>query len=150
MMMMMMMMNAIQFTPNRNPENTLEWLAWAAFLDDSKKALDVTLLETKNVTQIADYFLIVTGESRAQVRAITEDIKEQFKHAGLPHVGDERDANASWCLLDYGDFVIHVMQPEQREFYNLEGYWNHAEVIETETWHGLAKSLGLNWEIEAA
>ncbi|MCX5921465.1 MAG: ribosome silencing factor [Candidatus Melainabacteria bacterium] len=146
----MMMMNAIQFTPNRNPENTLEWLAWSAFLADSKKALDVTLLETKNVTQIADYFLIVTGESRAQVRAITEEIKEQFKHAGLPHVGDERDANASWCLLDYGDFVIHVMQPEQREFYNLEGYWNHAEVIETETWHGLAKSLGLNWEIEAA
>ena len=146
----MMMMNAIQFTPNRNPENTLEWLSWAAFLADSKKALNVTLLETKHVTQIADYFLIVTGESRAQVRAITEEIKEQFKHADLPHVGDERDVNASWCLLDYGDFVVHVMQPEQREFYNLEGYWNHAEVIETQTWHALAKGLGLNWEIEAA
>jgi ribosome-associated protein len=142
------MMNAIQFTPNRTPQNSLEWLAWAAFLADSKKALDITLLETLHVTQIADYFLIVTGESRTQVRAITEEIKEQFKHLGLHAGNDERDTNTSWCLLDYGDFIIHVMQPEQREFYNLEGYWNHAEIIETTTWQATAKTLGLNWEID--
>ena len=84
MMMMMMMMNAIQFTPNRNPENTLEWLAWAAFLADSKKALDVTLLETKNVTQIADYFLIVTGESRAQVEPSPKKLKNNSNTLAYP------------------------------------------------------------------
>jgi ribosome-associated protein len=131
------------YTPKQLPQSALEWATWAAYLADSKKALDIQVLKTDKVTTLADYFVICTGQSKPQARAIAEEIAYAFRHAGNTATGDERDVANTWCLLDFTDVVVHVMQPEARTFYGLETFWNHAEEVPAEEWHAVAKSLGL-------
>jgi ribosome-associated protein len=130
-------------SPKQLPQSALEWATWAAYLADSKKALDIQVLKTDKVTTLADYFVICTGQSKPQARAIAEEIAYAFRHAGNTATGDERDVANTWCLLDFTDVVVHVMQPDARTFYGLETFWNHAEEVPAEEWHAVAKSLGL-------
>lgn len=135
--------NTSTHIPNRKPETALEWATWAAYLADSKKALDIQVLKTDKVTTLADYFVICTGQSKPQARAIAEEIAYEFRHAGNTATGDERDVANTWCLLDFTDVVVHVMQNEARDFYGLEKFWNHAELVPAEEWHAVAEELGL-------
>ena len=146
------MMNHLpaSLTPNKLPETSLEWVAWAAYLADSKKALGITVLETSTVTTLADYFLVCSGQSKTQVRAIAEEIAFAFKHAPKDILSDERDDSNTWCLLDFHDVVIHVMQEEARGFYQLEQFWNHARQLETSEWFEVAKGMGLGSEEASA
>jgi ribosome-associated protein len=130
-------------TPTRLPESPLEWAAWAAYLADAKKALNIQVLHTTAVSQMADYFVICTGQSRTQVRAIAEEVAFYFKHANNQATGDERDTGNTWCLLDFGDVIVHVMQEEARGYYQLEKFWSHAEVVPTEDWIACATDMGL-------
>jgi ribosome-associated protein len=132
-----------QHTPDRPPETALEWAAWAAYLADAKKATDIQILRTEKVTQLADYFVICSGQSKTQVRAIAEDIAYEFKHADNAPSSDERDVNSTWCLLDFRDIVVHVMDQETRGFYQLEQFWSHADLIPAEEWYAVATELGL-------
>jgi|GEM_PF-767010 len=132
-----------QHTPNRRPETSLEWAAWAAYLADSKKATDIQILHTEKVSQLADYFIICSGQSKTQVRAIAEEIAYEFKHVDNAPSSDERDVANTWCLLDFKDIVIHVMEQETRRFYQLEQFWSHADLLPDAEWHDVAKDLGL-------
>ena len=103
---------------------------WAAELAAEKKAEDLTLLEVSKVSIIADYFLIATGRTRAQVHAICDYLLEKFKERNRPLLGLEGYQEGWWVVLDYGDLVIHLFQPEAREFYNLERLWRRAPLVE--------------------
>ena len=95
---------------------------------DDRKASELVLLRVEEVSYLADYFVIGTGFSKTQVRAIAESIEE--KVAGQYHLKPLRIAGkseGSWVLLDYGDVIAHIFLPEEREFYNLEAFWGHAE-----------------------
>lgn len=98
---------------------------------DDKKAVDIILLKVSDVSYLADYFVIATGFSKTQIRAISDEIEakivEEFQQYPL-RVEGKTDGN--WILQDYGDVIVHLFLPEDREYYNLEAFWGHAERIE--------------------
>jgi ribosome-associated protein len=103
----------------------------AARAADDRKAADMILLKISGVSFIADYLLIVTGFSRAQLRAISESVQEKVKETyGLLPMSTEGESHGDWVLVDYGDVIVHIMSPDGREFYNLEAFWSHGELID--------------------
>lgn len=111
----------------------------AQFLDD-KLAKDITILNISNVSSLADYFVIVTGDSTPQVKALMETTKEKVKStfSRLP-VRQENDTKNRWNLLDYGDVVVHILHKDERETYAIEKFWNHAYSILEGEWRETAK-----------
>jgi len=107
-----------------------DWALIAARAADAKKATDIVVQEVRESLVITDYFVIVTGANNRQVDAITEAIEEALRNeAGIKPIGREGLKEQTWILLDYGDLVVHVFQPELREFYRLEAIWNDAPFI---------------------
>lgn len=96
---------------------------------EDKKGRDVTLLNLKGISMVTDYFLIVTGNTTTQVKAITDHLDEKLPESGIPLLRIEGLPEGKWVLVDCGDLVVHVMTPETREFYNLERLWGDAEVL---------------------
>jgi len=97
-----------------------------------KKAQDVLVLELKGLSIIADYFVICSGESTTQVRAIVEAIEEHFLKKGTRPLGIEGLNYSHWVLIDYGDVIIHVFEEETRAYYQLEKLWLDAPRIHIE------------------
>ena len=106
----------------------------ARILDD-KLGKDITILNISNVSVLADYFVIVTGDSTPQVKALSSTVRDKIKQLfeRIP-MRDENDNKNRWNLLDYGDVIVHVLHRDERETYALEKFWNHALKIERETW----------------
>jgi len=97
---------------------------------EDKKGGDITLLSLKGISMVTDYCLIVTGNTTTQVKAITNHLEEKLPEMGVPVIHLEGLPTANWVLMDCGgDLVIHVMTPDQREFYQLERLWKDAEVM---------------------
>ena len=95
---------------------------------DDRKGADITLLKVGNVSYIADYFVVVTGFSSAQVRAIAGSIEKTVEtELGRLPLRTEGQLEGSWVLMDYGDVIVHIFMPQEREFYGLEAFWGHAE-----------------------
>ena len=113
--------------------NTLELAKYAVKLMDAKKALDIEVLKTTNLTSLADYFVIAAGNSFTQVSAIAEEIDFQLGLQGHQPKRIERDKGSNWILLDYGDVIIHVFYKETRSFYQLERLWADAQRFDAET-----------------
>jgi ribosome-associated protein len=97
---------------------------------DSLRADAIVALDLRELTIIADFFLICTGNSSIQIRAIADRIEERMREQGLHKLRVEGYQEATWILLDYGDVVVHVMAAEQRAFYNLEKFWEKAPRLE--------------------
>ena len=116
--------------PTRDGVTSRETALLAARVVSEKKARDVVVLEVGEITYIADYFLICTGTSDIQVQAIADHLKESFKKKGYELMRKEGYREARWVLLDYGDLIVHVFQPEERAFYNLERLWSNAPELE--------------------
>ena len=98
---------------------------------DDKKAQDIVLLKVADISYLADYFVIITGFSRTQLKAIAESIEEKIeeKYHRVPvRVSGKREGE--WVVQDYEDVIVHTFLPEEREYYNLEAFWGHAERIE--------------------
>ncbi len=98
---------------------------------DEKKAQDIVLLKVSEVSYLADYFVIVTGFSRTQLNAIAEAIEDRLEEELDLHpvrVSGKREGN--WIVQDYGEVIVHIFLPEEREYYNLEAFWGHAERLE--------------------
>lgn len=106
----------------------------AANLAEAKKASETLVLDTGKVSYLADYFVICTGDSPAQIRTIADEIEKAFRKRGQVRIGTEQDKTYKWCLLDYGDVVIHVMHRNERQFYQLENFWSHANVVSQDKW----------------
>ncbi|HYQ48383.1 MAG TPA: ribosome silencing factor [Thermodesulfovibrionales bacterium] len=96
----------------------------------NKKAQDVIILELGDLTVIADYFVICSGESTTQVRTIAEFIEQELSRKGITPIGREGVRHSHWVLLDYGDVIIHVFEKETREYYGLEKLWMDARAME--------------------
>ncbi len=100
-------------------------LAAEAAID--KKATDVVIIDVADLLVVTDFFVIATGNTAIQVRAIADEVEEQLRErAGVKPIGREGLEEGAWALLDYADFVVHVFQPEEREFYRLEKLWGDA------------------------
>lgn len=106
----------------------------AQFLDD-KLAKDITILNISHVSSLADYFVIASGDSTPQVKALMENVKDKIKKyfSRLP-IRNENDLKNRWNLLDYGDVVVHILHKEERENYALEKFWSHAFSISEDEW----------------
>jgi ribosome-associated protein len=85
------------------------------------------------LTQIADFFIICSGESTTQVKAIQEQIEEEFEEAGIKPLGIEGRKNNLWVLMDYGDIIIHIFEEQTRAYYELEKLWIDAKRIPLES-----------------
>lgn len=96
----------------------------AAALD--KKGEQLMEIDISKKTILADRFVIVTGRSRIQTRAIADSISQRVEEAGQRVSRTEGYADGNWILLDLGNIVVHVFTPEQRAFYNLERLWAEA------------------------
>jgi len=111
----------------------------ARTLDDNL-GKNISVLNISNVSSLADYFVIVTGDSTPQVRALTENtsfrIKELFQR--LP-MKVENDAKNRWNLIDYGDVVVHVLHKDEREAYAIEKFWSNAFCINEADWKEISK-----------
>ena len=110
-------------------ESKANWLV-AVRAAESKKAADITVLDLREVTSFADFFVICTGSNPRQVQAIAEEIDVQLAKAGEKATSLEGYKNAEWVLADYGDMIVHVFSPKAREFYELERLWRHAKTVE--------------------
>jgi ribosome-associated protein len=96
----------------------------------NKKGSDVKILDLKELTTIADYFIICSADSDIQVRAIADEIDKKLHEEGIRLWHKEGLKGLNWVLLDYVDVVVHVFKKSVREFYNLERLWGDAPVIE--------------------
>ena len=107
--------------------NSRELAVIAAEAASDKKADDIVALNIAELLVVTDYFVIATGNTNIQVRAIAGEIEDQLRErGGVKPIGREGETEAKWVLLDYGDIVIHVFQPEERAFYRLEKLWGDA------------------------
>jgi len=93
-----------------------------------KQAVDITVL--KLVGAFADYFLLASGSSQPQIKAISEAIEERLRRDGLRLTHREGKPGAEWVLLDYGDFVVHIFSERARQYYDLERLWRTAERVD--------------------
>jgi len=95
-----------------------------------RKALDVMVLDLTGISSATDHFLLATGNSDVQVKAIAEHILDELKKAGDRPEHVEGLEGGRWVLLDYIDYVVHVFHPQAREFYQLESLWGDAPRLE--------------------
>lgn len=91
---------------------------------DDMKAEDVQTFSVSEMTSVTDYMIVSSGTSNRHVRSIANHVVEELRDAGMRPVGSEGTEHGEWILLDYGDVVLHVMQPRVRDFYQLEKLWN--------------------------
>jgi ribosome-associated protein len=94
-----------------------------------KKALDIVVLDLREIASFTDYFVITSGNNERQVQAISDEVFETLKKAGTAAARVEGYKNAEWILLDYGDFVVHVFDEKARRFYDLERLWRESRRV---------------------
>lgn len=95
-----------------------------------KKAYDLILLEVREFTSIADYFIICSGRSDRQVQSIAQGIEENLAGMGIVPLSIEGLSRGQWVLMDFSDVIVHIFYQPVREFYNLEGLWSHAPTVD--------------------
>ena len=98
-----------------------------------RKALGLVVLDVRDLTSVADAFIICSGSSNRQVTAIAEFIQTELKKAGIKPLSVEGKKEGLWVLLDYGHVIIHVFYESVRNFYDLEGLWVDAKRIKTKS-----------------
>jgi ribosome-associated protein len=94
-----------------------------------KMGSDVILMQIGELSLIADYFVICTGETERQLDAIRYELQRQLKTEGEYPVGTEGTPASGWVLMDYGSVVVHIFAPSQRERYQLERLWSDAKIV---------------------
>ncbi len=99
--------------------------AVVAALEDIK-AKDIAVLDVKHLTSMTDCMIIASGDSNRQTRALANNVQEKLKEAGVQAIGVEGEEVGEWVLVDFGDVVVHIMQPAVREYYNLEQLWGEV------------------------
>lgn len=105
--------------------DTSNWTV-AAQAAESKKALDLQVLDLREVTSFTDFFVICSASSGRQGQAIADEIGKQLKEIGEKPVSVEGYDPAEWILMDYGDFIVHIFSESARSYYDLERLWRHA------------------------
>jgi len=94
-----------------------------------KKALDLVVLDLREIASFTDYFVIASGNNERQVQAISDEVFEKLKKSGTAAARVEGYKSAEWILLDYGDFIVHVFLDKARKFYDLERLWRESKRV---------------------
>ena len=103
----------------------------AAKACDEKKAKDIKLIKIDKVSFISEWILIAEGLSDVQVRSITNSVEGELREkAKIEPLRKEGISEAKWALLDYGDLIINIFQPEIRKFYDLENFWSNGKKLD--------------------
>jgi ribosome-associated protein len=113
--------------------NSLALAQRAAQIALENKAQDVVILDLRGVSDMTDFFIVVSGTSDTAVRSIGQHVLEDMKKEGSPAAHIEGLEKGRWVLLDFVDFVVHVFHPTLRNFYQLERLWADAEQIPVES-----------------
>ncbi len=98
-----------------------------------KKASDVVVLDLRNTPAFTDFFILCSGQSTRQVKAIADGVEEALRAAKVRPAHVEGYQRGEWVLMDYFTFIVHVFTPQTRAFYSLERLWGDAERIEVES-----------------
>jgi ribosome-associated protein len=101
----------------------------AARTAEENRGADIVLLDMRELTSMFDFFVIVSGASRRQLHAMSEEIDRVLAEKGDRRIGIEGYGESRWILLDYGDVVVHLFEPETRAYYALEQLWGRAKRI---------------------
>jgi ribosome-associated protein len=105
----------------------------AARIAEENRGTNIVILDMRELTSVFDFFIIANGTSRRQLHAMSEEIDRVFEQElGDHRLGIEGYEESRWILLDYGDLVVHLFEPETREYYALEQLWSHAKRVEFE------------------
>ena len=94
-----------------------------------KQAADIVLLDAREVCNFTDYFVMLSGETSRQLKTIYEEIEQTLKREGVRPNRREGNLDSGWLLLDFGDVIVHIFAPEEREYYQLDELWNQATPI---------------------
>lgn len=107
---------------------------------DNRKSENPAILDVRGLSTVTDFFLIVTGTSQPHLRAITEEVIDQFKkeHGIRPHTVDG-NVGTGWVVVDYHDVIVHAMTEEMRDRYDLEALWGDAPRIKPRRPRGMGK-----------
>lgn len=101
-------------------------------LADNKKAEDIVILDVRKLSSVTDYFVICSGTSEPHLRAIVNELEDRLheEHGVKPHAEDGA-AGGRWVVMDFFDVIVHVMHPDVRKQYDLEGLWSDAPAVRT-------------------
>lgn len=97
---------------------------------DDLKATNITVMTVEHLTEVAERMVIANATSKRHVKALADKLGATVKEAGLMPLGREGDKDSDWTLVDLGRIVVHVMTPQAREFYDLEGLWSSPETLQ--------------------
>ncbi|MFL6352785.1 MAG: ribosome silencing factor [Bryobacteraceae bacterium] len=110
-------------------EELPNWLV-AVRAAESKKAVDLSILDLREVTSFTEFFIICSVSNPRQAHAIADEIAKQLKEIGELPLSVEGYDVAEWILLDYGDFIVHIFSDTARSYYDLERLWRHAKAVD--------------------
>ena len=122
--------NTLDTLPQIDAENAKELADAIAEVLDSKKGRDIKVLHVEDKTVIAEYFVICTGNSSTQIKALAGEVEYQMGFCGIKPYGMEGYAEASWILIDYTSVIVHIFNRDTRDFYKLEKLWSEAEEVD--------------------
>lgn len=105
-------------------KNKLEVITKAC---EEKKGIDIKIIDVSKQTSVAEYFVIVTGNSSSQTMSIADEIDKKMAEINATNYLKEGYQSGRWILLDYNDIIVHVFHKDEREIYNLEGLWSGIE-----------------------
>lgn len=108
---------------------TSELIEVAVRAAKDKKATDPVIMDLRGISSVTDYFVICSGRSDANVKAIANTVEEKLREAGLRPFGIEGRREGTWILMDYVDFVLHIFHHEKRLNYSLEELWKDAKRV---------------------
>ena len=117
--------------PRLDPDDSKALALLAAEACDDRKAADIVLIHVEEISSIADWFVIATGYSDVQVRAIARSVEDKVEEesGGRLPLRKEGQTEGRWVLLDYGEVIVHALTPEERSYYDLESFWGHGEKV---------------------
>ncbi|MBJ68430.1 MAG: ribosome silencing factor [Acidimicrobiaceae bacterium] len=108
-----------------------KWILLAGEAIEEKSGHDTVIVDVGDVFAIAEYFVITTGRTNRQVKAISEEVESALKEAGGPSpTRIEGNDDYKWVLMDYGEFLVHVFDSKERDYYQLERLWSDRPLID--------------------
>ncbi len=97
---------------------------------NEKKAFDIKILDIKEISSVADYFIIADGTNKNQVQAMCDCVQEAMAKSNFQTKSIEGYSEGGWILLDYYDIIVHIFSDEARHFYNIERIWSDGKIVD--------------------
>ena len=114
-------------------KNSKEMAKIAVAALEEKKAKDIKIIDIHEVSVIADYFVIASGDSTTQIQAMINNVEEHMHKNGYAVKRVEGNKNSTWVLMDFGDVIVHIFDKEDRLFYDLERIWADGKVLQADS-----------------